>query len=152
MLRRPAARLSQLTRQVLISMATNNNPTPGWQQLATSKRDSVNALIPAEWRLSSPPSREEQRDVAGGYLHQFLSSQEIEITETDAVGIAAKTTTGQWKAVDVVKAFCHRAALVHQLVSPLPEALQIHIADTPITDEFLTRDLLQRCAGPRRRT
>jgi len=88
-----------------------------WQKIAGEKRDSVNGAIPKAWRLSKIPSKEEQRDVTGKYIQQFLSAEEIEITETDAVDIAAKTTSGQWKAVDVAKAFCHRAALAHQLVS-----------------------------------
>jgi len=103
-------------------MATSKAPLQDWQERATAKRDSVNALIPQEWRIKTP-SREEQKDVAGTYLHQHLSSQEVEITESDAVDIAAKTTTGQWKAVDVAKAFCHRAALVHQLVHLVRYAL-----------------------------
>jgi len=90
--------------------------TQNWQQRATAKRDSVNALIPPAWRISNLPSREEQKDVTNPYIHQYLSKQEVEITETDAVGIAEKTTRGEWKAVEVTSAFCHRAALVHQLV------------------------------------
>jgi amidase len=59
----------------------------------------------------------EQRDVTGAYIWQFLSAREIEITETDAVGIAKKTTTAAWSAVEVVEAFAHRASLAHELVS-----------------------------------
>lgn len=101
------------------ALAPNYEPTRNmgtWEQTATAKRDSVFSLIPAEWRIENLPSREEQRDVTGKYIHQFLSPTEIEITETDAVGIAAKTTTGAWSAESVTTAFCHRAALAHQLV------------------------------------
>ena len=87
-----------------------------WEQAAAEKRQSLNRLIPAAWRISNLPSNEEQSDVTGKYIQQFLEPGEIEITETDAAGIAAKTATGVWKAVDVIKAFCHRAALAHQLV------------------------------------
>lgn len=87
-----------------------------WEQLATQKRDSILAAIPKEWHLENIPTPEEQRDVSGTYIDQFLSSQEKEITETDAVGIVEKTTTGQWKAVDVCRSFCHRASIAHQLV------------------------------------
>ena len=92
-----------------------------WKAVAKQKADSVNALIPSEWRLDKVPSAQEQRDVTGPYIQQFLSQQEIRITETDATGIVAHTTTGQWKAVDVAKAFCHRAAIAHQLVNCLHE-------------------------------
>lgn len=87
-----------------------------WKIKATRKRNALNKLIPPEWRIASPPSRKQQPDVTGKYIRQFLEDWEIEVTETDAVGIAEKTTTGQWTAVAVTKAFCHRAALAHQLV------------------------------------
>jgi amidase len=88
-----------------------------WEALAKEKRDSVHALIPASWLLPiGLPSVEEQRDVTGEYIQQFLSSREVEITETDAVGIVKNTTAGTWKAREVTEAFCHRAAIAHQLV------------------------------------
>ena len=92
-----------------------------WKQLAKDKADSVLNLIPKEWRLEKIPTKEEQRDVTGSYIQQFLSKEEIKITETDAVGIVANTVGGVWSCVEVTKAFCHRAALAHQLVSCLHE-------------------------------
>jgi amidase len=90
--------------------------TPTWQSLAAKKRDSISALIPKEWLLPSIPTVEEQKDVTGEYIWQFLSPKEKEITETDAVGIVANTTSGKWSSVEVTIAFCHRAAIAHQLV------------------------------------
>lgn len=88
-----------------------------WKILATQKRESVNALIPSAWRIDTPlPPASEQRDVTGAYIQQYLSAREIEITESDAVGILEKTTTGVWTAREVAVAFCHRAALAHQMV------------------------------------
>ena len=87
-----------------------------WEQRAKEKRTSVEALIPEKWRISNPPSQDSQRDITGTFLHQYLTKEEVDITETDAVGIAKQTCSGAWKAVDVVKAFSHRAALIHQLV------------------------------------
>lgn len=88
-----------------------------WESLAKEKRDSVNTLIPKSWLLTKPlPSASEQRDVTGKYIQQYLSQREIEITETDAVGIVKKTTSGEWKAKEVTEAFCHRSALAHQMV------------------------------------
>lgn len=88
-----------------------------WQTLAKTKRDSINALIPVSWRLPSPtPPATKQRNVTGKYIQQFLSPREVEITETDAVGIVKQTTVGLWTALEVTKAFCHRAALAHQMV------------------------------------
>ncbi len=88
-----------------------------WKELGKTKAASVNSLIPKSWLLTSPlPSVEQQRDFTGKYIQSYLSPKEIEITETDAVGIVQKTTTGIWKAREVAEAFCHRAALAHQMV------------------------------------
>jgi amidase len=88
-----------------------------WEERAAKKRASILAAIPPEWRLPEPlPSTEAQKVVAGSYVQQFLSAREIEITESDAVAITEQTTSGKWKAAEVVTAFCHRAALAHQLV------------------------------------
>ena len=82
------------------------------------KRRAIWDAIPKEWLIKTPiPPPAEQRDVTGSYIQQFLTPAEIEITETDAVGITEHTTTGKWSAVEVTKAFCHRASLAHQLVS-----------------------------------
>lgn len=90
---------------------------PQWKSLAETKRQSILDAIPAKWRFQDPvPEPAELRDVTGPYIQQFLTPREVEITETDAVGVAEKTTSGQWSAVEVTEAFCHRAALAHQLV------------------------------------
>lgn len=91
-----------------------------WKSLATAKRDAILNSIPENWRLPKIPSAEEQKDVTGPYIQQFLDKKEVEITETDAVGIAEKVAAGTWSAVDVTQAFCHRASLAHQLVSSVP--------------------------------
>ena len=109
---------SNQTDGIFIEMAAN------WELAAKHKRAQVFALIPKEWLVPEPPLNDQQVDVTGPYVHQFLSQDEIEITETDAAGIAQKTTTGVWKAVDVAKAFCHRAALAHQLVRSVPPFLE----------------------------
>lgn len=89
-----------------------------WRTQGEAKRQSILNAIPEEWRLKNPvPSARELRDVTGPYIQQFLSPLEIEITESDAVKIVAHTTSGRWSAVEVTKAFCHRAALAHQLAS-----------------------------------
>ncbi|KAB8252014.1 amidase signature domain-containing protein [Aspergillus flavus] len=93
-----------------------------YEQLGDLKRRSILGAIPAKWRLQNPiPQADELRDVTGAYIQQFLTPQEIEITETDAAGITEQTTSGSWTAVEVAEAFCHRAALAHQLVNCLHE-------------------------------
>lgn len=89
-----------------------------WRAQGQAKFQSTLNAIPDKWRLNAPtPPPTELRDVTGTYIQQFLSKREIEITETDAVDIVSQTTSGRWSAVEVTEAFCHRAALAHQLVS-----------------------------------
>ena len=107
---RPPSRLSLIMAHV--------NTGTSWREKARAKYDEVLSSIPTEWRLQGPaPSAEEQRDITGLYIQQLLSSREVEITETDATGIVQRTSTGQWTAEEVTRAFAHRAALAHQLVS-----------------------------------
>jgi len=87
-----------------------------WKSLATAKREAILQSIPEKWRIAKIPTAEEQKDVTGAYAQRFLDQKEIEITETDAAGIAEKVAAGEWSAVEVTGAFCHRASVAHQLV------------------------------------
>lgn len=89
--------------------------TTSWQDAAAKKREAISALIPAEWRLNKLPSVEEQVDVTD-YIKQHLSEEELRITESDADQIVEETASGVWTAEKVTRAYCHRAALAHQLV------------------------------------
>jgi len=92
--------------------------TGGWKERADAKRQAILDSIPEAWRIKTAiPSAEEKRDITGDYLHQYLNPQEIDITEKPVEAILEKTTSGQWKAEDVVRAFAHRASLAHQLTS-----------------------------------
>ena len=94
--------------------------TRDWKEIAEEKREAILCAIPSEWKISSPPA-EEVEDITGPYIEQYLSPKEIEITNTDAVGIVEKAKSGAWSAVEITKAFCHRAALAHQLTNCLHE-------------------------------
>lgn len=95
--------------------------TTEWQSRAKAKREAILASIPQKWHLKSIPTVEEQKDVTGTYIQQFLSPEEVEITETDSFGIAEKVAAGAWTAVSVTEAFCHRASLAHQILNCLHE-------------------------------
>jgi hypothetical protein len=126
-----------------------------WKSLAKEKRDSINALIPKSWLLPAPlPSAAEQRDVTGKYIQQFLSPREIEITETDAVGIVKNTTSGTWKAREVAEAFCHRASLAHQMVhNPLNQLNLGRACADSWVGQLSSRNFLRRsdCRCPKAR-
>ena len=91
-----------------------------WESKATAKREAILEAIPREWRIQVP-SVEQRIDVTGEFVQRYLSDREIEITETTADGIVKHTVAGLWAAEEVARAFCHRAALAHQLVCSVPE-------------------------------
>ncbi|KAL8700918.1 MAG: hypothetical protein Q9201_005187 [Fulgogasparrea decipioides] len=111
-----------------------------WQKLAKDKLESINKSVPKHWQLESLPNNEERRDVTGGHIRQYLSKDEIEITEAVAPTIVQKTSAGQWTAEAVMRAFCHRASLAHQLVNCLHETFfDAAIEDAKQLDEYYTK-------------
>ncbi|KAI4225072.1 MAG: hypothetical protein L6R36_004199 [Xanthoria steineri] len=119
-------------------MAAERQP---WQTLAKAKLDSINESIPADWRLPSLPRNEERRDVTGDYVRQFLSKEEIEVTEAIAPAIVESTSTGHWTAEIVARAFCHRASLAHQLTNCLHDTFfDAAIEDAKSLDAYITKN------------
>ena len=99
-------------------------PHVAWENRAAAKRASVLKAIPTIWLVSSEqiPRREDRvslLDIAGRYL----SEDELTITETAPVDILANIHAGIWPSEDVVRAYCHRAAICHQFVNCLTEVL-----------------------------
>lgn len=92
-----------------------------WQTIASAKKASLLNLIPPGWRLdpSNIPPTARLRDF-GDYICRFLNPQELAITNACSSVILACLRSGEWKAVDVTRAFCHRAAIAHQLVTEEP--------------------------------
>lgn len=84
-----------------------------WQKAAQAKRQAILDAIPQKWRIQRAVL---PVDVTGEFIQGYLTPREIEITEADAVAITTQTTSGNWSAVEVTEAFCHRAAIAHQLV------------------------------------
>ena len=109
----------------LIQFPQINIMTSSWQDAAARKRESISSLIPTEWRVDNLPTVKEQVDVTN-YVKQYLSEEELGITESDANQIVEKTTSGTWTAEQVTRAFCHRAALAHQLVLATPLNIRLN--------------------------
>ena len=113
-----------------------------WRSAAEAKFESINNSIPQNWRIGKVSSPEQQRDVTST-VHEHLSQDELEITGSDAVEIVQKTSSGKWKAVDVTRAFCHRASIAHQLVKLRIRVVSYQLDSRPL-DKLLARDVL-RC-------
>ena len=87
-----------------------------WKSTADSKRQAILESLPSKWRIADLPSNEAQKDVTGKFVQQYLSEKEITITESDVVKLAQEAAAGNWTAVEITEAFCHRASLAHQMV------------------------------------
>ena len=108
---------------------------PEWKPIAEAKRASLAELIPPAWRLPDGvlPPADALRDVTA-FPNQFLSPREVEITERDATTLLGLLAKGEYTAVEVTNAFCHRAAIAHQTVFPFHPFL-----DTVAHHSFIRR-------------
>ena len=89
----------------------------GWEKIATAKKASLLGLIPQPWKINPAdvPSTATLRDVTH-YICKFLHPLEIEITDSPTNKILENIRSLEWTSLEVTRAFCHRAALAHQLV------------------------------------
>lgn len=89
-----------------------------WEDISTKAKEVLRRSIPEEWRISEdklPP--DDQKDVTDFPAKcGLLNDNELKITDSYATEIVARIATGEWKAEDVTRAFCKRAAIAHQLV------------------------------------
>lgn len=96
-----------------------------WQEKVEKKRKTLSALIPERWHIPAdqlPP--ESQRSVVS-YIEQnnLLTEEELTITNLTVQDLVQKISSGEFTAVQVCQAYCHRAVLVHQLVNCLVEIM-----------------------------
>jgi hypothetical protein len=97
-----------------------------WERAARAKQASISGQVPVEWRIKSAdlPPVSALRDVSY-FVWRYLSARELEITDTTAERILEKLGAGEWTALEVNRAFCHRAAIAHQLVCILSKPTRI---------------------------
>lgn len=119
-----------------------------WQELQAAKFAERDSRIPAEWKLKKEhlPSEDtaDLRSIVNSC--EILSSAELAITsdQYDATSLAAAIAEAKFTAVEVVTAFCKRAAVGHQVCNMLTE---IMFADAIKRAEELD-DILKRTGKP----
>ncbi|KAL3471563.1 amidase signature domain-containing protein [Aspergillus californicus] len=94
-----------------------------WQQIANEKREANWAKIPPEWILEPQilMNGRSRHSIAGDYMEGLLDAKTQYITDMDVPQLVARMQDGTLTAVDVVTAFCKRAAYAHQLSNLLLE-------------------------------
>ncbi|KAJ9636581.1 hypothetical protein H2204_005181 [Knufia peltigerae] len=94
-----------------------------WESRAAAKRASVLSAIPSQWRIpkeqiSTPTECPNVMEIP----RHYLSPEELTITETPPMDTLVHIHAGIWTAEEVMRAYCHRAAIAHQLVNCLTDA------------------------------
>ncbi|KAI5292011.1 Acetamidase [Ascosphaera acerosa] len=112
-----------------------------WETACRNKREDLRARIREDWLLREElPDKATTRDFTGDFVRLTLSAREVEITETEVFEILQKTTAGEWTAREVAEAFCHRAAVAHQLVNCLHEIFfEAALRDADALDEYFKK-------------
>jgi len=89
--------------------------TEPWEEITKKKRESVFNQIPQEWIIEVPSITKapNTRD----YLDKILPKDEVSITDQSLLQLGEKIKNGELTSVQVTKAFCHRAALAHQIIN-----------------------------------
>lgn len=137
------------------TMSNSKHPigVADWHQLALSKRIATFSKIPKDWLLpiekasqyteTNPISVLDVPRTSG-----LLSHKELDITENyDAVELVASMIKGELSSVEVVKAFCKRAAIAHQTTNCLTEIMfDEALARAHECDEYLKKN--DRPIGP----
>ena len=110
-----------------------------WKARAAAKRESIKNSIPREWIIPglSPTNIPRAMDFP---FSEHLSVSELEITGLSATELLTRISKGQYKAVDVARAFAHRAAIAHQLVNCIIEFfLDIALEQAQELDEYFAK-------------
>ncbi|KAL9625231.1 MAG: hypothetical protein Q9160_000633 [Pyrenula sp. 1 TL-2023] len=94
-------------------------PREDWQVVAARKVADTRSRIPEAWLLNESQLEQarNRRDITGSFIKAFLSETEGTITDLSAPEIADKIRQSVYSAKETTIAFCHRAAVAHQLVN-----------------------------------
>lgn len=87
-----------------------------WKVLAAAKKADTLANIPPEWILDSA-SIEKHRENILEAPEKLLTAKEFVITQQSGTALSQQLALGELSAVEVAKAFMHRAAIATQLTN-----------------------------------
>ncbi|QLG74122.1 hypothetical protein HG535_0F06340 [Zygotorulaspora mrakii] len=90
-----------------------------WKTVAEEKRKQIGESIPAKWRVKDITAAmlKDGYTNTKEYIDSLLSRQELAITNMTATELSQRIAGGELSSWDVCYAFCHRAALAHQILN-----------------------------------
>lgn len=89
-----------------------------WEETAKAKREAVLSQVPSEWIIKVP---EDECLNTREYLDSVLPAEENAITSQSLISLCDKISAGKLTSLAVTTAFCHRAALSHQILNNCAE-------------------------------
>ncbi|KAK8074623.1 amidase [Apiospora hydei] len=94
-----------------------------WEQVAARKRKAVMDSIPADWIIPDHLLPPDTQDDVTTFTESsgWFTTEELSITNSDALELLPKLASGELKSETVTRAFCKRAAAAHQLTNCLSE-------------------------------
>lgn len=117
-----------------------------WEKIARDKRESLIKAIPKEWILHDIPTPDECPN-ACELLNNLLPPEETEITTSSILYLMEKLSNGELTATSVTKAFCHRAALTHQITNCCSEIFfERALSRAKLLDDYYEKN--QTVIGP----
>lgn len=98
-----------------------------WEEISQQACARLDASIPSQWRIPSDklPPAEQAEIMDFPYKSGLFSEREIAITTSSATDVVKHIAVGEWKAEDVTRAFCKRAAITHQLVRNISNLIPV---------------------------
>lgn len=96
-----------------------SRPNSDWTSSAIQKIAETSDQIRCEWLLSDSALAQarSRRDITGEFIVSFLDEAAAEITALSATELARRIKQRDLTAMETILAFCHRAAVAHQIVS-----------------------------------
>lgn len=94
-----------------------------WEEKVSEKRSQLRSKIPKEWLLEDEVLqflKNEKKDLNKN-LDSLCSKLENEITNSTILKLREKLLAQELTCFQIISAFCHRAALCHQIVNCLTE-------------------------------
>lgn len=94
-----------------------------YKEIASKKRQLRDAQFISEWLIPEDELPSAAVKDVSTWINKagILSEKELEITGESAQSIVENIKMKKWTALEVCKAFCHRASIAHQLTNCLSE-------------------------------